>query len=166
MRSTVLVCFHCCDNGRIKWLEEESFIWLTFTFAFPHPNPSLRKGRARTQAGTWKQEQKQNHKRMHLSAHRCHHSYCSQCRPSNEWRKFPHRLAYQPILWRHFLNWACLFLGDPNLCQVDKNLRGTGTHSSSWMSLMKKTISFKNYVNKILCYRSAFICLLACFRWQ
>jgi len=34
----------------------------------------------------------------------------------------PYRLAYNPILWRHFLHWESLLSDDFSLCQVDIKL--------------------------------------------
>lgn len=37
----------------------------------------------------------------------------------------PYRLAYNPILWRHFLSWRLLLSDDSNLCQVYLKLANT-----------------------------------------
>ena len=34
-------------------------------------------------------------------------------------KEIPYRLAYSPILWRHFLNWGFLLSDDFSLCQLD-----------------------------------------------
>lgn len=45
---------------------------------------------------------------------------CPQCPHQSLIKEMPHRLAYRPIWWSHFLSWDFPVPDDPSLCQDDK----------------------------------------------